>query len=187
VNPFAARAGAAVASCILVAAVLSACSAGQQSQTAAMQPAVDGVMADINNVALRNVRIRAEPTGYAVPAGRDVELALEACNQSPVNADALVAITSGIGRVDLVGNSAIPAGGKLIVDSAVGVQVRALASVEAVNAATATLKLSKPISHGLTYDFTFEFARAGTVTMEVPVVSPASDGSMTSPPAAVHR
>jgi len=50
-----------------------------------------------------------------------------------------------------------------------------LVSVEAMNAATATVILSKPISHGLTYDFTFEFARAGTVTVAVPIVSPASD------------
>jgi hypothetical protein len=118
VNSVTARAGAAAAECVLIAAALGGCSAGQQSQTATMQPAINGTVADIDDVALRNIRIRAEPTGYAVPPGKSVELALEAGNQSPVNAEAIVAITSGIGRVDLVGNTTIPASGKLIVDSA---------------------------------------------------------------------
>jgi len=51
-----------------------------------MQPAINGNIADIGDVALRNIRIRAEQTGYAVPPGSDVELALMACNQSPVSA-----------------------------------------------------------------------------------------------------
>jgi hypothetical protein len=179
VNSLNARAWAAAAECIVIAAVLSGCSAGQQSQTAAMQPAVNGIMADINDIALRNIRVRAEQTGYATP-GEHVELALDACNQSPVDADAIVRVTTGIGRVDLVGNTAIPAGGKLFVDSANGAYVSALASFEAVNAATATVTLSKPISHAMTYDFTFEFAHAGAITAAVPVVS-AEDGAATSP------
>lgn len=186
-NSLNARAWAVAAQCVLIAAALTGCSAGQQSQTATMQPAINGTMADIDGVALRNIRIGAEPTGYAVPPGKRVELALVVGNQSPVSADTLVAITSGIGRVDLVGNTAIPAGGKLIVDSAARAQVGALASVEAVNAATATVTLSKPIIHGMTYDFTFEFALAGAATVAVPVVSPASDGAATSLPAAGHR
>jgi hypothetical protein len=184
VNSLTARARTAAAECILIAAALSGCSAGQQSQTATMQPAVNGSMADIHDVALRNIRIRAEQTGYAVPPGKDVDLALVACNQSPLSTDAVVAITSGIGRVELAGKTTIPPEGKLIVDSARRAQVGALASVEAVNAATATVILSKPISHAMTYDFTFEFALAGTVTVAVPVVSPDSDGPATPLPAA---
>jgi hypothetical protein len=175
-----ARAWAAAVECILVAAVLSGCSAGQQSQTAAMQPAVNGTMADINDIALRNIRIRAESAGYATPPGKNVELALEAGNQSSVAADAIVAVTSGIGRVDLVGNTVIPAGGKLFVDSANSAYVSALASFEPVNAATATVILSKPISHAMTYDFTFQLAHAGAVTVAVPVVAADSDGAATS-------
>jgi hypothetical protein len=179
VNSLTAHAPAVAAGWILIAAALSGCSAGQHAQTAVMQPAVNGNIADIGDVALRNIRIRAEPTGYAVPPGSDVELALTASNQSPVSADTLVAITSGIGRVDLGGNSAIPAEGKLIVGNADRALVDALKSVDAVNTATAIVMLSKPISHGLTYDFTFKFARAGAVTVAVPVVSPDSDAYAT--------
>ena len=55
------RAWAAAAICVLIAAAaLGGCSAGQQSQTATMEPAVNGSLATLNNIALRNIRIRAE-------------------------------------------------------------------------------------------------------------------------------
>ena len=167
---------------LIAAAALSGCSAGQQSQTAVMQPAVNGSMADLNDIALRNIRIRAEQTGYAVPPGKSVDLALVATNQSPVTADTVVAITSGIGKVTLVGNTAIPAGGILIVDSPDRANAGALATVKPVNAATATVILGKPITNGLTYDFTFEFAHAGLASVGVPVVSADTDVPATSQP-----
>lgn len=167
---------------LIAAAALSGCSAGQQSQTAVIQPGVNGSMADLNDVALRNIRIRAEQTGYAVQSGKSVDLALVATNQSPVAADAVVAVTSGIGKVTLVGNTAIPADGILIVDSADRAHAGALASVKPVNAATATVILNKPISQGMAYDFTFEFAHAGAATVGVPVVSADTDVPATSQP-----
>jgi hypothetical protein len=145
-----------------------------------MQPAVNGSMADIDHIALRNIRIRAEETGYAVPPGKDVYLALVATNQSRVTADTVVAITSGIGKVDLAGNTEIPAGGKLFVDGPDRAYPGALASVEAVNAATATVTLNKPVFHGTTYDFTFKLAHAGAATVAVPVIPGDSDIAGTS-------
>lgn len=163
------RAWAEAAICLLVAvAALSGCSAGQQSQTAVMQPAVGGSMADLNNIALRNIRIRAKQTRYALQPGGTVNLALVATNQSPDTADALVAVTSGIGAVTLIGNTAIPADGILIVDSLDRmVHTGALVAVKPVNTATATVTLTKPISNGLIYDFTFRFAQAGETTVPV--------------------
>ncbi|OSC32155.1 hypothetical protein B8W69_02955 [Mycobacterium vulneris] len=155
--------------CVLIAAAaVSGCSAGQQSQTARMEPAVNGSMANLNNIALRNIRIRAKQTGYAVRPGRTVDLALVATNQSPDTADALVAVTSDVGAVTVVGNTAIPAGGILIVDSPDRVDA-ALAAVKPANTATANLILTKPISNGLTYEFTFQFAHVGEISVRVPV------------------
>jgi hypothetical protein len=170
VNSLNPRAWAAAAICVLIAAALSGCSAGQQSQTATMEPVVNGSMATLDNIALRNIRIRAEQTGYAVQPGKTVDLALVATNQSPDTADALVAVTSDIGAVTLVGNTAIPVGGILIVDSPDRVvHAGALAAVKPTNTATATVMLTKPISNGLIYDFTFQFAHAGETTVGVPV------------------
>ena len=44
-----------------------------------------------------------------------------------------------------------------------------LESVEAADAAEAKVALSKPISNGLTYDFTFTFEKAGETTVGVPI------------------
>ena len=164
------RAWAAAAVCVLIAAAaVSGCSAGQQSQTATMEPAVNGSMATLGNIALRNIRIRARQTGYAVRPGNTVDLALVATNQSPDTADALVAVTSDVGAVTVVGNTMIPASGILIVDSPGRVDVGALAAVKPANTATATLILTKPISSGLTYEFAFQFAHVGEISVGVPV------------------
>jgi copper(I)-binding protein len=165
------RAWAAAAIWVMIAAAsLSGCSAGQQAQTATMESAVNGSMATLNNIALRNVRIRAQQTRYALQPGKTVDLALVATNQSPDTADALVAVTADVGAVTLVGNTAIPVEGSLIVDSPDRVvHAGALAAVKPANTATAAVILSKPISNGLSYEFTFQFAHAGEITVGVPV------------------
>lgn len=171
VNSLNPRTWAAAAICVLIAAAaLSGCSAGQQSQTATIAPAVNGSVATLRHIALRNIRIRAEQTSYAVRPGKTVDLALVATDQSPVTADALVAVTSDIGAVTMVGNTAIPADGVLIVDSPDRVvHAAALTAVKPTNTATATVMLTKPISSGLIYEFTFQFAHAGETSVGVPV------------------
>ncbi|MFW0150520.1 hypothetical protein ACNUDN_11935 [Mycobacterium sp. smrl_JER01] len=167
---------------LITAATLNGCGAGQQSQTAVMQPAVNGSTADLNDIALRNIRIRAELSGYAAPPGRSADLALVVTNQSWVTADTLVAVTSAIGEVVLVGYTAIPEGGVLIIDSPDRTQADALATVKPVNAAAATVVLNEPISYAMSYTFTFEFAYAGGISVDVPVVSPDTDRPPTTSP-----
>ncbi|BBZ47235.1 hypothetical protein [Mycobacterium parmense] len=169
-NSSVSRGPAAAALCALIAAAaVSGCSAGQQSQTATIEPAVNGSMATLNNIALRNIRIRAEQSGYAVRPGNTVDLALVAANQSPDTADALVAVTSDVGAVTVAGTATIPADGILIVDSPGRVDASALAEVIPANTATATVILTKPISNGLTYEFAFQFAHVGKISVQVPV------------------
>ena len=67
----------------LVAALLSGCGAGQISQTATQEPAVNGNKATINNVALRDIHMQAAQTGDFLQPGRTVDLVLVAINQSP--------------------------------------------------------------------------------------------------------
>jgi hypothetical protein len=160
--------GEAVICALIAAVVLSGCGAGQQSQTASMAPDVNGSMADLNHIALRNIRMRGEQTSYALQPGKTVDLALVATNQSPVTEDALVAVTSDVGAVTVVGNTALPVGGMLIVDSR-AVRAGALKAVKPANTATATVMLTKPISSALLYEFTFRFAHAGETSVGVPV------------------
>ncbi len=154
---------------VLCAVVLSGCGAGQQVQTATMQPAVNGASATLGDIALRNIRIRAEPAGAVMQPGRSVDLALVATNQSWGTTDTLVAVTSDVGAVTLVGNTAIPAGALLIVDDPGRLRhASALAAVKPAHIATATVMLAKPITGGLLYEFTFQFAHAGRTTVDVP-------------------
>jgi hypothetical protein len=89
----------------VVAAAVSGCSAGQISQTAVQEPAVNGNKVTVNNVALRDIRMQAVQTGDFLQPGRAVDLVLVAVNQSPDLPDRLLGISTDIGNVMLVGDA----------------------------------------------------------------------------------
>jgi copper(I)-binding protein len=153
---------------IAASVVLSGCGAGQVSQTATQEPAVNGTSGGAGDIALRNVHLRANQTADYVQPGSDAELIFVAANTSADVADKLVRITSDIGTVSLQGDAEIPVNGSLVVGVPDG-QIAPLESVEPVDATEATVKLSKPITNGLTYDFTFTFEKAGDTTVPVPI------------------
>jgi hypothetical protein len=175
VNLFPTRAsafGGGLAACVLIAATLTGCGAGQQSQTATQEPGVNGASGTVGGVALRNVRIRAQMTGAELKPGATVDLAFVAANQSETDSDKLVSVTSDIGQVTLAPVSPdIPAGGSLIVGTPEGVDAAALQAVSSAVPATATVKLSEPIANALTYDFVFKFGRGAQGTIAVPVTA----------------
>jgi copper(I)-binding protein len=152
----------------LVAALLSGCGAGQISQMSTQEPAVNGNKVTINNVALRDIRMQAVQTGDFLQPGHRVELALVAVNQSPDVPDRLVGITSDIGTVALSGDARLPAGGMLFIGTPEGQKV-APGPLGSNTAARATVTLAKPITNGLTYNFTFDFEKAGQASVTVPI------------------
>jgi PBP1b-binding outer membrane lipoprotein LpoB len=158
-----------LAACGLAAAVvLVGCSAGQVSQTATQEPAVNGTSINIGAIALRNVHLRATQTTDYVQPGREVELLFQASNGSPDVNDKLVSITTDVGTVSLTGDTSVPANGVLIVGAPDG-QITPLETVEAAEAAEAKVALTKPITNGLTYEFTFTFEKSGEGTAVVPI------------------
>ena len=160
---------AGLAACGLAAAVaLSGCGAGQISQTATQEPAVNGTSANIGNISLRNIHLRAVQSSDYVQPGSEVELIFVAANDSPEEDDKLVSITSDVGTVTLTGDATVPASGVLVVGAPDG-QTTPLESVEAAEAVEATVNLSKPITNGITYNFTFDFERSGEGTVPVPI------------------
>jgi hypothetical protein len=48
-------------------------------------------------------------------------------------------------------------------------QIAPLESAEKAEAAKASVSLSRPITNGLTYNFTFDFEKAGETTVTVPI------------------
>lgn len=153
---------------LAAAASLSGCGAGQISQMATQEPAVNGNRVTINNVALRDIRMQAVQTGDFLQPGRTVNLVAVAVNQSPDVADRLVGITSDIGPVTVTGDGQVPAGGILFIGAPDGQNV-APGPLGSNNAVKATVDLAKPISNGLTYNFTFTFEKAGQASVMVPI------------------
>lgn len=152
----------------LVAAALTGCGAGQISQMATQEPAVNGNKVTINNVALRDVRIQAAQTGDYLRPGKTVDLVLVAVNQSPDVPDRLLGITSDIGTVTVTGDAALPPSGMLFIGTPEGQKV-APGPLNPNNAARASVSLAKPITNGLTYPFTFTFEKAGQASVMVPI------------------
>ena len=153
---------------LAVGVALSGCSAGQISQTATQEPAVNGVNAAAGQIALRNVHLRAPQTSDYVQPGSEVELLLVAANQSPDRTDKLLSISSDVGTVSLSGDTTVPAGGVLVVGEPDG-QIKALESAETAEAVTASVALAKPITNGLLYNFIFNFENSGQTTVAVPI------------------
>ncbi|MGD1255507.1 hypothetical protein ACKUT9_14810 [Mycobacterium seoulense] len=152
----------------VVSVLLSGCGAGQVSQMAVQEPAINGNKVTFNNVALRNIRMQAAQTGDFLQPGRAVDLLLVAINQSPDTPDRLVSITSDVGTVTLSGDGRLPAGGMLFIGTPEGQKVPP-GPMGSNNSAKATVMLAKPISNGLLYNVTFTFEKAGQASVLVPV------------------
>lgn len=153
---------------LAAAAALSGCSAGQVAQTATQEAAINGTSGLAGPIALRNIHIYAVQTTDYIEPGTDVELVFVAANTSPDVSDELVSITTDIGDVSLQGDTSVPVNGVLVVGTPDG-QPSPLESVEPADTAQATVELSKPVTNGLTYDFTFTFEKAGETTVAVPI------------------
>lgn len=154
-------ASAGTAACGLI---LTGCGAGQISQTATQEAAVNGTSANVKTVALRNVHIQAAQTSDFLQPGTVVPLLFVAANESPDVNDKLVSITSDVGSIALTGDASIPASGVLVVGG--GTQAE---PTGATAAPAAEVTLAKPITNGLTYNFTFTFDKSGTATVAVPI------------------
>jgi hypothetical protein len=74
--------------------------------------------------------------------------------------------------VTVTGNATLPPGGTLFVGTPGGQKAKAAGAVEAAETAKATVALDKPITNGPNYNFTFDFEKAGRVSLPVPVSAP---------------
>lgn len=160
---------AVLAACgLAVGIALSGCSAGQIAQTAVQEPAINGSSAIGNNITLRNLHLRVDQTSDYVQPGSKVELLFAAANTSAEDPDKLQSIISDIGSVTISGDGTVPPNGVLLVGAPDG-QIAQLEAVEDASVVKAELALTKPISNGLTYPFTFNFEKAGAIEADVPI------------------
>lgn len=171
-NPFRTRTSAVTAGlavgALAAAMTLAGCSAGQVSQMATQAPAINGTGANIGDIDLRNVHIRAvQQTDYIRP-GSDVELLFVAANGSTVDGDRLLSITSEVGTVELSGDTEIKPGESLVVGTP-DLQPSPLDVTAGDETAQAQVSITEDITNGLTYPFVFTFEKAGAQTVPVPI------------------
>lgn len=175
------RAAALVGAAVLAATAVAGCGSGQISQTANQSPAINGAYANLGQLALRNIHLKGDQNPVTQRAGGTAELVLVIANDSPVQVDKLVSVSSpdGVGTVTLGGNTVVPVSGRLLVGAAqeqqdsagsAASQAAPLGSTNPqLNHASAKLQLDKDLANGLTYQFTFSFEHAGDVTVAVPI------------------
>jgi copper(I)-binding protein len=84
------------------------CSAGQVAQTADMEPAVNGNMAQVGKLMLRDIMVAYPENGEAYKVGDDAPLLLTIANTG-MEDDELVGVTTPAGKVEITGNAKIPA------------------------------------------------------------------------------
>jgi copper(I)-binding protein len=141
-----------------LALALSGCAAGQISQTANQQPAIDGANSSSGAVALRDVRFAA-PEDNAHTAGSDVALKFWIVNTS-LTPETLTEVSSpGAESGSIEGNVEVP--GNSMVE--VGQDSGASAELTGITA-------DLPYGHSL--PVTFTFANSGAITLNVPVEIP---------------
>ena len=160
---------AAMGALLLSPVLLSACSAGQVSQTATQEQNL-GSSADAGPLSLRGLQL-PYPTGGFYPAGSDARLVGAVASTAPAD-DTLVSIDGeAFTDVEIVDPAAeavaatgaaaqsgptVPAGGLLQIGTGQG-------------PAITLVGLTEEIGVGQYVDVTFTFAEAGEVTVAVPV------------------
>lgn len=152
----------------------SGCSAGQVTQTSTQVSTINGSSANIDQLALRNIRF-VYPDGGSYPEGGTAELALVVTNQG-LEADRLIDVTSDLfDEVALsTGDDEAKAGPAESLDAEVPAQgdlefgTAELPGLEVSN-------LSERLSVSQVVSVTFVFELAGEVTVEVPVANPTEE------------
>jgi copper(I)-binding protein len=147
---------------------LAGCEAGQDAPTLTYHPAAFGGYAAHDGITIDNAFVLASTTGIAVPrAGVFFSVTSQ-------HGDRLVSINAP-GTAPLV----------RIAGGAVNLLPQVPADLTGPVPKVVLTGLSSPLAAGSTITMNFNFARAGSVTMQVPVVPPADQYATFSPPPSI--
>lgn len=172
------RVGIVVAAAASVAIALTGCGAGQHSQTASQVAAVNGNSADVGAVALRDVRVLYPHEGdYTNKKGGKAAVAFSAINNSEENADKITKITTSVGSVTITPAGAeikpqktlVAAGPDATTDESAKPAEAAAADPNQTPILVEITGLNEDLGPGLTIPVTFDFEKAGSVEIQVPI------------------
>ena len=146
---------------------LSACSAGQVTQTAGQMRDKVGAMAEVGEITLRAVEF-AYPRGGVYEDGDDAELRMAIINDSE-EADALVDISGeGFGDVEIDDDTA-PGSGRPGSTSEIEIPANGAVFVDGEDISISLTDLDESLTTGQSLELTFTFENAGEVTVPVTV------------------
>jgi copper(I)-binding protein len=149
---------------------LSACSAGQITQTAGQERDKVGAMAEVGQINLRAVEF-ASPRGGVYENGDDVELRMAIVNESQED-DALVDISGeGFGEVEIDDGSATSSGSGSGADE-IEIPADDVVYIDGEDLTVTLTDIDESLTTGQSLELTFTFENAGEVTVPVIVSAP---------------
>jgi copper(I)-binding protein len=166
---------------LLSPVALSACSAGQVTQTATQERDKVGAMAQAGDLTIRAVRLES-PSGGTYDSGDEAELQMAIVNAGD-EPDALVGISGeGFGDVEFDSGStattsptATPTGtpgSRPSSDTEIEIPGRGTIFIGTDGASVTLTDLEQSLTTGQYLELTFEFEKAGEVTFPVTVATP---------------
>ena len=169
--------GAATAGVLLLSPLaLSACSAGQVTQTATQERDKVGAMAQVGDITVRAVEL-VSPRGASYEAGDDAELTLAIVN-SGQETDTLVGVDGeGFGDVEIrtaatSGTTTTGTGGSAAGSDEIEIPTDTTVFVDGNDASITLTDLDEPLTVGQYLELTLSFENAGDVTVPVTVANP---------------
>jgi copper(I)-binding protein len=157
---------------LLSPVALSACSAGQVTQTAGQHRDKTGGMADVGAISLRAVEL-AYPRGGTYDEGDDAELHLAIANGGSAD-DTLVDISGeGFGDVEIEDSSSTSGSGGQ--SNEIEIPAGEVVYVDGEDLAVTLTDLDESLTTGQGLELTFTFENAGEVTVLALVGTPETD------------
>ena len=153
--------------------ILTACGAGQISQTSDQVAAVNGNSVDLGDISLRNVHVVfPQSEEYSIEAGGTVELGFIAINNSSTTSDTLTGISTDAASSVTVGEESGGTEIEPLTGLGAGMPVDNAVSDPGIPLQFITVELEgidEDVRPGLTVPVTFTFEEAGEVELLVPV------------------
>ena len=161
--------GAATAGVLLLSPLaLSACSAGQVTQTASQERDKVGALAQVGDITVRAVEL-ASPRAGSYEAGDDAEMTLAVVN-SGEEADTLVGVDGeGFGDVEI---RTAATGGSAAGSDEIEIPTDTTVFVDGDDASITLTDLDESLTVGQYLELTLSFENAGDVTVPVTVANP---------------
>ncbi|HEY0932874.1 MAG TPA: hypothetical protein VGD91_03940 [Trebonia sp.] len=156
----------------LASVAVAGCEAGSNAPTLEFHSANSGAMANLNGIQISDAFVLGAPSGATVPSGSSAGLFVAFYNGGNTSDTLMSARAAGAAS-----SVTLPGGSVSLPANSAGINLTGPSPKVVLN------NLTKPLNGGTFVPVTFDFAHAGTVTLQVPVEAQDYAYSSFSPPA----